>query len=323
MILLADALEELGGVIAGGSCERDTLVRYINRAQLYFHEKGEWWGTIVPACMDVCGGCIVLPNEIETIRRIKVNGIPAPVHPRGFEYMPNAVTNIQDWASCGSFLIDRGETPLSCSAIPGGKLVIASTCKEELGSAVSVRAVGMDGREIVVCCDGPGETLMFGEICKGVQAVNFSTHPVRDVLAVRKERTRGYVFLIQHWADTGIYRVLAEMHPDQTTSSHRKYEIAGGRGRSHQLQMLVRRRFRRTYRDTDLLYMQSLPALKKAVDFIILDDRGASVQREAFFAKKEVLELLGDQIFAKDGKDGMAEEAQPGLSIGLGLVNLQ
>jgi len=321
MILLGDAIEELQGVVAGGSCDRDTLIRYINRAQQYFHDAGEWWGSIVPACMDVCGECIRLPNEVETIRKIKVNGIPAPVHPRGFEYMPNAVQDLSSWTGCGTFLQDCGESPVICPVIPGGKIIVASTCIEEVGSAVEFRAIGMDGREIHDCCHGVGDVIQFGQVAKGIQAINFSTFAVQDIKAIRKERTKGYVFVIEHWADTGKYRVLAELHPDQTTSSHRVYQVAGGEGQSHELKMLVRRRFRRTVRDTDLLYMQSIPALKKAVDYIRFDDAGNS--KEAFFARKEVLSLLGDNLFAKDGKDGMAEEAQPGFSISLGLVNIQ
>lgn len=235
--------------------------------------------------------------------------------------MQNAVTNVQDWASCHTFLIDRGESPLLCPMIPGGKIVIASTCHEPIGTMVQVRGLGMDGREIHGCCQGVGEALTFQCLREGIQTVTFSQNAYRDILAIRKQKTAGYVFVIERWDDKPDYRILAEMHPDQTTASHRVYEVAGGKGRAHHLQMLVRRRFIPTYRSTDMLYIQSLPALKKAVDFIRLDDAAAS--KEAYFAKKEVLELLGAAIFAKDGEEGITKEAHPASSVSLGFQHVQ
>lgn len=252
---LQDAITELRPRINGGTCREETAIARINQATRRIMNRPR-----KPIHVErvirffTRKDFITLPREVEKILHYTVDGRPAPLFGRAYEFVSGGLGEVACHHPCmsGKYLVDMGNhystmfdlpsmTPASddaCEQEPlfgSFKLAAFSTSAEDVTKSLSIygrdtmnQALGSPGAYMQLPIQqwhGGVEGELFMDLASKPEVGFAVSEPVRDVYNVGKPATDGFVSLYTYDEDTHQMYFLAKYHPQETNPRYRRYRI--------------------------------------------------------------------------------------------------
>ena len=250
---LQDAFSELGPRINGGTCRFEMAAARINQATRRIMNRPR-----KPVHVERIvrffsrKDAITLPMEVEKILHYTVDGNPAPLFSRAYEFVSGGWGEIACHAPCmsGKYLVDMGnhfstafELP-SMEAADGSdqepvfssfKLAAFSTSAKDVTKALVI--YGRGEKNEVLGSPNPGMQLpiqqwsggvegnIFMELASKPEIIPAVSEPVRSVERVQKPQTEGFVSLYSYDPVTHQMYFLSKFHPQETNPRYRRYRI--------------------------------------------------------------------------------------------------
>lgn len=318
LITLKMAKDALAKYVGDGYCsDKSEVVDGINEAIELLIVEGHWKYTLSTMRLVVRNNCVVLPKEIETI--LKANSCTKPVNvwARAYEFMEGGPGTMDFGNNISrNDLQDLGEYP-TFYPIAGlvGKLILVSDSYSDTDKTILVRGFDTSGKEVFDEDGIPGEQVPILSWVNGVEGslsqedidrcksiTSFST-----ISSVEKPVTSGSITMalitdsftdggsLSSSDDTGGIAYLAKYHPDETTPSYRRFRLLGtSNAEASTITMLVKKRAYPLKHDSDILQIQSIPALRMMLKAIHEDNHGDVNLAEGYRAK--ALRILQKQL---------------------------
>ena len=184
--------------------------------------------------------------------------------------------------------------------------------------AAKVSVYGKDHQNLDVrdeCCSGAGEfgaslplnpiRILAGgmqkpsvgdEVCADRKTLipKYSRSRFNRISHITKPITKGYVWVFEFCPADGTYKTLAMLHPNSESSCYGVWRLRPAFSQLSSLNILAKRRYIPAVVDSDVLYIQSMPALYEAVQMLYQgrneNPKSAGIHEEA--ARTH----LGDQL---------------------------
>lgn len=310
LLILKDAIDDLGRYVDNGSCERTKIVARINEATRRLLERPNTPVNVV-RWMRYCtkNNTITLPREAEKILYSDLNGIPKPIFDVPYEFLTDGPGAMDPW-DCRQYLMDMGDGFPTFFDIPSlvtpdegvdecddfthdpMKIIAVSTSASDRNR--EIRLLGKDDMSADILTTGvPGEVLRIGVWENGVEGtLNTNDLPPRttqefmDITGVIKPVTVGYVSLYTYDEDTHRMYFLAKYHPDETRPGYRRYKVLNPNFEEGTcIKVLVRLRYVPAKHDNDVLIIQNLGALKLMLMAISRENEREFEEAQAYEAK--------------------------------------
>lgn len=247
--------------LATGSDPRFLVV--VNRAVETLMRMGDFTDALQEYCFNSCHKCIYVPPEIVAIRRVRINGRPARVFDRVFQYIENGPAG-SDW--CGpEALVDKGTSLFFFDQpdCPQHIQIVTDECEDD-GKWLRISGIDAYNRPVI----GPaGKPFVEFNLGSG-QAQSFTTTGFRELTDVSKSITRGNVYIYQIDPSTEqVGNLLTVIHPWQTVPEYRRYEVKGTGDGEFSVTMLAKRRHVPLYHDNQAVFVDSREAIIAALNY--------------------------------------------------------
>lgn len=283
--------EQLARVTQNGMCATDPqLLARVNEAQERLMNKGLYAGTYGRYSVCVYGGCITLPREFESILGYNFGGIAHQVYNQWYEFMENGpgIAPVGDWKR----LIDRGYAPTFRSLESQKYIKVYTDLVEDSTATILFR--GSDSLNNRV------QTQENDQYIDG-ERLSLQTSPVttssafRDVDAINKTVTKGWVRVYAVDPDTGAESCVAILAPDETLPMYRRYAIPGFENQQGStVTVLAKRKFIPVISDDDDLIITNLGALKMML--IAIEKEENNNLDDAIKYEAKALDLLREEL---------------------------
>jgi hypothetical protein len=283
--------DQLARVTQNGMCATDPqLLARTNEAQERLLNKGLYAGTYGRYSVCVYGGCITLPREFESIIGYNFGSIPGQVYNQWYEFMENGpgIAPAGDWKR----LIDRGYAP-TFRSLESQKYIKVYTDLVE-NSTATILFRGSDSLNNRV------QTQENDQYIDG-ERLSLQTSPVttssafRDVDAINKTVTKGWVRVYAVDPVTNAESCIAILAPDETLPMYRRYAIPGFENQEGSVvTVLAKRKFIPVTSDDDDLIVTNLGALKMMAIAIEKEENNNLDEAAKYEAK--ALELLREEL---------------------------
>lgn len=272
---------------AGKAPEDPSVARFAVECMNLLLYEGSYAG-IRKIKVQVDRDCVILPPEVETPLKVKIDARSAEVWNRWYSFH-SADADLESDPNCfpaaRTLIEDGAVTPLAYQLPRGGSPVgLLANCEE--GSDVTITLEGKDltGREIV--------THHKGEKINGVKITlangRIVTSPVTFglITGVVKPVTKGYVTCLAVNPSTGSKRFLADWAPFETRPLYKVYRLKlADYGTVANLSILARIKLKDSYLDTELTPFDNSIAVSLAAHRLqkenTNDDAGAAYKRSA------------------------------------------
>lgn len=323
LITLADARAFLKPFVDNGSCSIPLIDARIAEIEERLWQEADWRMSLRRLRVLARNNVIVLPHSVLKVCAVNVDGTPAALASQAYEFSSAGPGDLDFANSATINLVDQGEFPtqfdipvtrVSDAAWSDGLCLIAFS-KENDDSVQSLTAFGYDshGDEIRTGSD-PGETIKINRWAHGVEGstlnlpnLSRSASRFQSVSRIIKPATKGAVTLYAYNPTTGEMFLLSKMEPDITIPSYRRYRLTGVGAPQVEsdgtiqkpcvsLLLLVKMGWERATRPTDVLFIQSLTALKLMSKAITAENDGQS-------QKALELETLAIRALQKQSQD--------------------
>lgn len=282
---------QLARVAQNGMCSTDPqLLARVNEAQERLLNKGLYAGTYARYSVCVYGGCITLPREFESILGYNFGGKPCQVYNQWYEFMDNGpgIAPAGDW----KHLIDRGYAP-TFRSLPSQKYIkVYTDLTEDATATILFRGSDTYNSRIQTL---EGDSYIDGE------RLTLSTTPLttskafRDVDAINKTVTKGWVRVYAVDPDTNSESCIAILAPDETLPHYRRYAIPGYENEDGStVTVLAKRKFIPITSDDDDLIVTNLGALKMMM--IAIEKEENNNIQEAVVYEAKAVELLREEL---------------------------
>jgi hypothetical protein len=302
---------------AAGLCATDARVAtYLNEATQRLMNRGKWVGTYGRFLFCLNDGCIVWPRQIETIEAFALCRTPGIVRSEWFEFQESGL-GIRKGDDCsGRVLIDRGTTCVFNNITRGqtNRKIKVYADVAETGSPVII-VQGYDENGNWIQTESGGE-LIDGEEIAIATGGTISTKFFSSVTGVIKPVTKGFVRLYEYNTDTSSnYQSMAVYEPDETKPIYRQSLIPGLSqfgtcsdddattcGKT-QVTVVAKLRFIAVSgtSDNEWVMLGNLPALKLAVQALVLEEKNNPELAEVYL-QKSVRELERElEVYQGDG----------------------
>lgn len=250
---LQEAVDELKPRINGGSCRDATAIARINQATRRIMNRPR-----KPIHVErivrffTRKDFITLPREVEKILHYTMDGIPAPLFGRAYEFVSGGWGEVANGGFIlgGKYLVDMGNVFSTMFDLPSmeaeddncqepafssHRLAAFSTSSLDVTKALTI--YGRNDKNEVLGSPLPGMQLPIQHWKDGVEGNVFMdlaskpevrpalSEPVRDVERVAKSATDGFVSLYSMDPDTHQMYFLAKYHPQETNPRYRRYRI--------------------------------------------------------------------------------------------------
>jgi hypothetical protein len=283
--------DQLARVTQNGMCATDPqLLARTNEAQERLLNKGLYAGTYGRYSVCVYGGCITLPREFESIIGYNFGSIPGQVYNEWYEFMENGpgIAPAGDWKR----LIDRGYAPTFRSLESQKYIKVYTDLVEDSTATILFR--GSDSLNNRV------QTQENDQYIDG-ERLSLQTSPVttssafRDVDAINKTVTKGWVRVYGVDPVTNAESCIAILAPDETLPMYRRYAIPGFENQEGSVvTVLAKRKFIPVTSDDDDLIVTNLGALKMMAIAIEKEENNNLDEAAKYEAK--ALELLREEL---------------------------
>jgi hypothetical protein len=286
MITLGEAYRKMGRFVESGITGRATIVDRINEAIERLIVEADWKDTVQWIRVGTSRQTIPVPREFEVLVRAAVDGVPVSLWGPGYEFMASGPGDLEirggtsalnALINLGSYFASMYDIPKVFSGTPasaqnGYTLMAFARERADAGKTLTVRGLGSDMSEVYVDA-APGETLTInqwgdgvpGRILGALSTLHHSARTYRELTACTKPVTAGYVWLYAVDLATSEMFLLSAYHPDDTLAQVRRYRFTtdmGPTGDVTSVLALGKRKALPAIRDTDVLLIQSLPAIK-------------------------------------------------------------
>lgn len=209
--------------------------------------------------VQACRGCVVLPPEVETPLKLRVDQRSAEIWNRWYSFHSADDT----WDRCdpiGSLLIEDGTMSPLVYPLPEKGSVIGLTAVCEETSFVTIQGNDVTGREVYTYYKGEkivGEKFQLQKgTCKYGQ-VKFGT-----VTGAVKERTNGYVACFAIDTVTKKRQFLADWSPHEERPLYKQYRLrTTDHGGVANLSILCRVKLKDSYQDNELTLFDNRTAV--------------------------------------------------------------
>lgn len=264
---------------AGSDGTSARFLTVLNRAVETLMEMGDMDEALQEYCFDSCHQCIFVPPEIKAIRKARINGRPAGVFSRVFQYQSNGPGEAQ-W--CGpSILVDKGIAQFfhNQPECPTHLLIVTDEC-EDVGKWLRITGIDINNRQIVSPAGKPYVEFDLG----AGKAQFFEATGFREITGVSKSITRGNVYIYQFLPELQqAGDLITLIQPWQTTPEYRKYLANGVGDGEFSVTILAKRRHVPLYHDAQAVLVDSTNAIIAAIQYNrALDNRdmeGVAVYR--------------------------------------------
>lgn len=302
-ITLAQAKTELARFAGQGMCSTDPrLTDKINEAVGRLMQKACFKNLVHCVRLCVSGGGVTLPRDIEKILKARIDGEFSSVFSKWYEYLSTGPGILEDGYGDYVDLIERCESPTQYDVPYPVQLMVISDKEEDENATILIRGYDETNREIFSDDNVPGEEIQISNTIGYYSKNKFSI-----IKSVHKPVTNGNIFLMTYRWDPDTRELwrdhLSTYHPDETLPSYRRYVLqtydeSDGTPIYQRLNALVKLRHVPASRDTDILQIESMSAIKAMMQSIRFSDAGDlknAVQYESA-AEKILLEQLSDSI---------------------------
>lgn len=100
----------------------------INQAERRIMERGTWKDTVVNITAQVLGGLVYMPQNVEAVLAINMNGAPIPIRSRFFPHLDNGPG---EFTQCSNMLIDQGDFKQPGFDKPRRKYRLVASCTDQ------------------------------------------------------------------------------------------------------------------------------------------------------------------------------------------------
>jgi hypothetical protein len=250
MFLVRDILEEIANHVGGHGVDIDcsdesqnVALKVLNESQRLIMAEGDFEGSEQEICLTVTNSCVTLDRRIETIKQYTINNQPGQVLSDNFKFLQQGWGSLDknDNCSCGSALEDVGDVYPLINDLEKAMYITAYSDRPETGATLEIYGDDATGREISRHWEtDKGFTIPIQE--RGAERPAYtgddsrSSGKVRHIRALRKPRTKGYVYVYGYLPhvdeDTGLVdcyesKWLVTLAPDETNPQHRRYKVPG------------------------------------------------------------------------------------------------
>lgn len=317
MILrVSDIIEDIARFVDGSgvdpSCDRERVIKEINRATRELMDDGDWPGAEAEICLDVNECCITLDERFESIRAAApYMGNPMTVYSSGFKFLHGGAP----FSCCGPVyeaIEDLGDGYATHKDPATASHIVAFSDKQEADDAcLEIRGIDGNNKEVLRSIHiRHSNAASAPPAYTGPDADHWTDGKYSRVTELRKPRTNGYVYVYAYNPDTKEFCWLTTIRPDTISPSHRRYRIPGGDQCAQQIVAKVALRFYPVYRDDDVLLIQHQGALERMVQSLAcLDNKDMagyqSLRNSAISRLKKRLEKRD-----RSGKTGLNIKVQ-------------
>lgn len=300
-----------------GSCREARVDARIDEAMRRLWPEAEIYNSTHRMRIRAENSCFPLPYFAETVISADVDGSPAPVRNRFYEFLSSGPGDLSV-RSRGptSAVIDEGEhptqwdIPVADDATTGRveaqyKLAAFTDSVEDFagGKELTIRGFSSRLQEQVI-------TLRIQYWKDGVEGVvagawsdsNTSAEYVRQISQVYKPVTKGYVSLYAVDPITNRMFFLSKMHPKEERPSYRRYRLMNKCCGATCVLLQVKLRYLTPTADDDILPIQNLDAIKFMVQALREED--AKNLQLAFTLEEKAKMLLNKQLARKEVSSG-------------------
>lgn len=250
MFLVRDILEEIADHVGGHGvdidCSDDSqniALKVLNESQRLIMAEGDFEGSEQEICLTVKNSCVTLDRRIETIKQYTINNQPGQVLSDNFKFLQHGWGTLDKDSDCycGSALEDVGDTYPLVNDLEKSMYIAAYSDRPETDADLEIYGDDADGREVSRHWeDDKGFKIPIRE--RGGERPSYtgddsrSSGKLRHIRALRKPRTKGYVyvfgFLPHINSVTGLQdcyesKWLVTLAPDETNPQHRRYKVPG------------------------------------------------------------------------------------------------
>jgi hypothetical protein len=286
---LGDARTFLAPFIDEGICPDDTrVITRVNEATSRLLTQGDWVNSVVNIKYFTYGDYIALPYDVEKIIGATVDCSPVGIFSPIYEFVENGPGNYRNLVY--SNLVDMGDgfptffdPPQGTCTVPAETVLMAFSKSAE---DATLTVHGYDYRKNKI-----SEDIVVNHWVGGVEgaitnisAVNKGTLHFLDIDHIVKSVTENYVSLYAWDPVTYNMYALSKFHMDETAPSYRRYRISAANRPSsvpvttdndHCGQMVyvrAKKRYLPALRNTDVLLIQNLSALKLMVQALVKEN---------------------------------------------------
>ena len=297
---LAQARTKVKRFVDGGSCNNSTVDEAINDALERLMAAEDWDCLEVMTRITTCNACFPLPYNVEKIVACDIDGSPAKVFGRMYQFLHSGPGDLDYRGSASAFqdIVDMGDhypimfdipheyentaSDVTSTVDSSGGLRLGAFCTDAADVGTSLKVYGFkDGGDVVrdgstegqelhvqqwmdgdegTIFVGPGATLAEGN-------VRLSEDLFTDVTRVVKADTAGYISLYAIDTTTRRMFFLAKYHPRQNVPQFRRYRLTNKTAGicATNVLALLKMRYVPLVANDDILPIDSLQALKLMV----------------------------------------------------------
>ena len=327
---VADARTLVAQFVEAGACPSSAIVlSRINEATQRLMNKAAWWNLQRRIRFYTINNTITLPREVSKVLKVNTEGYPARAFHQAYEFLEGGPGELCPSGGADRDLLDLGEGwPIffdvpaanTTTATDGGpcKLIAFSTAAADTSLSLTIWGVDQYSADICSATGVPGITLAINRWAMGVEGTitgadisattQYSSETFKEVTGVAKPVTAGHICLYTYEPTTKRMFFLAKYHPDETRPSYHRYRITNPAfsDRSNVL-CLVRLGYVPMIRDTDILLIQNISALKLMVA-AIREENDRNLQNAEIYEQK-AYRALNEEQQAKQNHDVILQVA--------------
>lgn len=300
-----------------GSCRDARVDARIDEAMRRLWPEAEIYNSTHRMRIRAENSCFPLPYFAETVISADVDGSPAPVRNRFYEFLSSGPGDLSV-RSRGptSAVIDEGEHPTQWDipvaddagtdrVEPQYQLVAFTDSVEDFTSEkkLTIRAFSSRLQEQTISLRIAAWKDNIEGTISGTWSDNFvSSEFVRQISQVYKPVTSGYITLYAVDVNTNRMHFLSKMHPKEERPSYRRYRLMNKCCGATCVLLQVKLRYLTPTADDDILPIQNLDAIKFMIQ--ALREEEAKNLQIAFALEDKAKQLLNKQLARKEVTSG-------------------
>lgn len=209
-------------------------------------------GSLLSICMCAYKGCITVPEDVEHIEKIKVNGITQSLFSHWWEY---STATEQDFSTnyCGvAHLPDKFYTQYDSPYTSFFPVIRARASNEDPSSFIKIHGRDINGEKVFLRHNSETVAGEWLPIISGSRVEG--TIPFVTISGIEKSETKGYIDLYAKDPATGEMSYLSGYSPRETKPFYTRIKVSGcPDGQKVKLDILAKLKILNTYADNELL----------------------------------------------------------------------
>lgn len=221
------------------------------------------YGNMRKFCFMAESGCFTIPNELETIEKIKIDNWVGSSWDRWFEYHSSG--DIPGCTPLGNAAFEEPNYFSTVYELPAGGARVAcmGTCNEAPEANIIVKGIDPTGREIIT--SHAGQQIVGEYLSIRKNEIRFTQATFAQITGIVKSPTVGYVNLLWRNVVTSMQGFLADYSPLEQLPAYRRYRLTSPcAGQRHKISVLGRIRLKEKYVDNDLIPFENIVAINMA-----------------------------------------------------------